>query len=303
MNKWVFNVEAAHVGLRADVFVAQLLTETTRSQIKKWFDAKQVLIEGSPIKPSYNVRFDDELTVFSTDEIIRIDPVNLDLEVVYEDDDVAVVYKPQGMVVHPAVSFKDVTMVNGLKYRFKTLSDINGVLRPGIVHRIDKDTSGLLLVAKTNFAHESLVIQLQNKTVRRVYEAICLNPIIEDSGTISTPVGRDEINRLKMAVTEDGKLAVTHFKVLKRYLKHNYIECVLETGRTHQIRVHMQYIGHPILGDPLYGNKPVYGTSGQYLHAKTLGFVHPRTQEYLEFSHESPSNFQETLFKLETNDL
>lgn len=303
MNKWVFSVEAAQVGLRADVFVAQLLTETTRSQIKKWFDAKQVLIEGSPIKPSYNVRFDDELTVFSTDEIIRIDPVNLDLEVVYEDDDVAVVYKPQGMVVHPAVSFKDVTMVNGLKYRFNALSDINGVLRPGIVHRIDKDTSGLLLVAKTNFAHESLVTQLQNKTVRRVYEAICLNPIVEDSGTISTPVGRDEINRLKMAVTEDGKLAVTHFKVLKRYPKHNYIECVLETGRTHQIRVHMQYIGHPILGDPLYGNKPVYGTSGQYLHAKTLGFIHPRTQAYLEFSHESPSNFQEALFKLETNDL
>lgn len=303
MNKWVFNVEAAHVGLRADVFVAQLLTETTRSQIKKWFDAKQVLIDNEPIKPSYTVRFDDELTVFSTDEVIRIDPVNLNLEIVYEDDDVAVVYKPQGMVVHPAVSFKEVTLVNGLKYQLKSLSDINGTLRPGIVHRIDKDTSGLLLVAKTNFAHESLVTQLQDKTVRRVYEAICLNPIVEDSGTISTPVGRDEINRLKMAVTEDGKLAVTHFKVMKRYKKHAFIECVLETGRTHQIRVHMQYIGHPILGDPLYGHKPIYGTTGQFLHAKTLGFIHPRTGKYLEFTHEAPAIFKETLEKLENDSL
>ncbi|MCU0104854.1 RluA family pseudouridine synthase [Acholeplasma vituli] len=303
MNKWVFNVEAAHVGLRADVFVAQLLTETTRSQIKKWFDAKQVLIEGEPIKPSYAVRFDDELTVFSTDEVIRIDPVNLNLEIVYEDDDVAVVYKPQGMVVHPAVSFKEVTLVNGLKHQIKTLSDINGTLRPGIVHRIDKDTSGLLLVAKTNFAHESLVIQLQDKTVRRVYEAICLNPIVEDSGTITTPVGRDEVNRLKMAVTENGKLAVTHFRVLKRYKRHSFIECVLETGRTHQIRVHMQYIGHPILGDPLYGHKPIYGTTGQFLHAKTLGFIHPRTGEYLEFTHEAPEVFKETLDKLEHDQL
>lgn len=303
MNKWVFNVEAAHVGLRADVFVAQLLTETTRSQIKKWFDAKQVLIDNEPIKPSYAVRFDDELTVFSTDEVIRIDPVNLNLEIVYEDDDVAVVYKPQGMVVHPAVSFKEVTLVNGLKYQLKSLSDINGTLRPGIVHRIDKDTSGLLLVAKTNFAHESLVTQLQDKTVRRVYEAICLNPIVEDSGTISTPVGRDEINRLKMAVTEDGKLAVTHFKVMKRYKKHAFTECVLETGRTHQIRVHMQYIGHPILGDPQYGHKPIYGTTGQFLHAKTLGFIHPRTGEYLEFTHEAPAIFKETLEKLDNDSL
>lgn len=303
MNKWVFSVEESHVGLRADVFVAQLLTDTTRSQIKKLFDAKQVSIEGEPIKASYSVRFDDELTILSSDEVLRIDPVNLNLEIVYEDDDVAVVYKPQGMVVHPAVSFKEVTMVHGLKYQIKQLSDINGTLRPGIVHRIDKDTSGLLLVAKTNFAHESLVTQLQDKTVKRVYEAICLNVIEEDSGTISTPVGRDEINRLKMAVTDDGKQAVTHFKVLKRYKKHNYIECILETGRTHQIRVHMQYIGHPILGDPLYGHKPIYGTTGQFLHAKTLGFVHPRTGKYLEFSHESPEIFKKTLEKLENNDL
>lgn len=303
MNKWVFSVEASQVGLRADVFVAQLLTDTTRSQIKKLFDAKQVFLEGEPIKASYGVRFDDEITVYSSDEVVKIDPVNLNLEIVYEDDDVAVVYKPQGMVVHPAVSFKEVTMVHGLKYRIKTLSDINGTLRPGIVHRIDKDTSGLLLVAKTNFAHESLVSQLQEKTVRRVYEAICLNPFEEDSGTISTPVGRDEINRLKMAVTDDGKLAVTHFKVIKRFKKYNHIECVLETGRTHQIRVHMQYIGHPILGDPLYGNKPVFGETGQFLHAKTLGFIHPRTGNYLEFSHEAPAIFKQTLEKIENNDM
>lgn len=303
MNKWVFSVEASQVGLRADVFVAQLLTDTTRSQIKKLFDAKQVFLEGEPIKASYGVRFDDEITVYSSDEVVKIDPVNLNLEIVYEDDDVAVVYKPQGMVVHPAVSFKEVTMVHGLKYQIKTLSDINGTLRPGIVHRIDKDTSGLLLVAKTNFAHESLVSQLQEKTVRRVYEAICLNPFEEDSGTISTPVGRDEINRLKMAVTDDGKLAVTHFKVIKRFKKYNHIECVLETGRTHQIRVHMQYIGHPILGDPLYGNKPVFGETGQFLHAKTLGFIHPRTGNYLEFSHEAPAIFKQTLEKIENNDM
>lgn len=295
MKKFLFTVTGTEVGKRADVFLTELLTET-RSQIKKIFDKKQVLLDDEPLKASYQVRFDDEITVFIEEaKGISIDPVNLNLEFLYEDDDVAVVYKPQGLVVHPAVSYKEVTLVNGLKYQLDHLSDINGDLRPGIVHRIDKDTSGLLLVAKTNFAHESLVKQLQDKTVRRVYEAICLNPFEEDSATIKTPVGRDEVNRLKMAVTETGKDAVTHFKVIKRMDKYNLIECVLETGRTHQIRVHMQYIGHPILGDPVYGTKPVYGTTGQFLHAKTIGFNHPVTDQYLEFSKEAPEAFQKAL--------
>jgi 23S rRNA pseudouridine1911/1915/1917 synthase len=303
MKKYILNVTEHEIGLRADVFVAKLLDSITRSQIKKVFDKKEVLMDGIPLKPSYLVKFDDEISIsIETDAKIEITPVNLNLEFLYEDDDVAVVYKPQGMVVHPAVSFKDVTLVNGLKFALNHLSDINGDLRPGIVHRIDKDTSGLLLVAKTNRAHESLVLQLQKKTVKRVYEAICQNAFEEDSGTIKTPIGRDEINRLKMAVTEDGKIAVTHFKVVKRHAEYSLVECQLETGRTHQIRVHMQYIGHPILGDPVYGTKPVYGTTGQFLHAKTIGFIHPVTQEYLEFTKEAPEVFKATLDKLGLND-
>ncbi|MDY0209916.1 MAG: RluA family pseudouridine synthase [Acholeplasma sp.] len=299
MKKYILNVTEGDIGLRADVFVSKLLEDITRSQIKKVFDKKDVLIENMPIKPSYLVKFDDEISIsIETDLNLNIDPINLNLEFLYEDEDVAVVYKPQGLVVHPAVSFKDVTLVNGLKYQVKQLSDLNGDLRPGIVHRIDKDTSGLLLVAKTNEAHESLVLQLQKKTVKRVYEAICLHPFEEDTGTIKTPIGRDETNRLKMAVTDDGKLAVTHFSVKKRNQDYSLIECVLETGRTHQIRVHMQYIGHPILGDPVYGKKPIYGNTGQFLHAKTIGFVHPTTNKYLEFTKEAPITFLDTLEKL-----
>lgn len=294
MKKYILTVTESDIGLRADVFLTKLLSET-RSQIKKMFDKQQVLMEG-PIKPSYLVRFDDEITIFLDETTqITIEPIKMDIEVLYEDDDVAVIYKPQGLVVHPAISYKEPTLVHGLKYQMSSLSDINGELRPGIVHRIDKDTSGLLLIAKTNTAHESLVKQLQEKTVTRIYEAICLNAFEEDSGTIQTPIGRDEHNRLKMAVTEEGKQAITHFSVLSTSDKYNHIECRLETGRTHQIRVHMQYIGHPILGDPVYGAKPIYGTSGQYLHAKTIGFIHPITNTYLEFSKEAPQSFKEAL--------
>lgn len=295
MKKYMFTVTEKEIGMRADVFLTELLSET-RSQIKRIFDKKQVFLEEEPVKPSYAVKFDDEFTIFIEEaKGFNIEPVNLNLEFVYEDDDVAVVYKPQGLVVHPAVSYKEVTLVNGLKYQVNHLSDINGDLRPGIVHRIDKDTSGLLLVAKTNEAHEHLVKQLQEKTVKRVYEAICLNEFEENTGSIQTPVGRDEVNRLRMAVTDSGKDAVTYFKVLKRHEKHNLVECTLETGRTHQIRVHMQYIGHPVLGDPIYGPRPIYGKTGQYLHAKTIGFIHPRTLEYLEFTKEAPESFLQAL--------
>lgn len=213
----------------------------------------------------------------------------------YEDHDVIVVNKPRGMVVHPAPGHLSGTLVNGILAHCKDLSGINGVMRPGIVHRIDKDTSGLLMIAKNDVAHESLVEQLVNKTVTRKYQAIVHGIIPHDYGTIEAPIGRDKNDRQKMAVVDNGKHAVTHFRVIERYKDYTHVECVLETGRTHQIRVHMKYIGYPLAGDPKYGPRKTLENDGQVLHAGILGFIHPRTKEYLEFEAPLPDDFKQIL--------
>lgn len=237
---------------------------------------------------------------------LTIEAENIPLDIVYEDDDVLVVNKPRGMVVHPAVGNLDGTMVNAIMYHCgDRLSSINGVVRPGIVHRIDKDTSGLLMVAKNDKAHMSLSKQLYHHTITRKYLALVQDNIKQDSGTVDLPIGRDPKNRLKKAVNGSGaKNAVTHFKVLERFGEYTLIECQLETGRTHQIRVHMAYIKHPLVGDPLYGSKKqIFDVDGQLLHAETLGFIHPTTGEYMEFQVDMPKEFQNVIDHLrEGND-
>lgn len=300
MKKIVFNIAEQEVGLRLDVVITNYFDNKSRSQIKKIFDKGEVFVDGLQVKASHQTKFDEEITVNLADEIkYDLEPLDLSIEVIYEDGDVAVINKPQGMIVHPSMSFKEITLINGLKFLFGDhLSSNNGELRPGIVHRIDKDTSGLLMIAKNDFAHDSLVKQLKEKTTKRVYEAICYGEFKEASGTINAPIGRDEKNRLKMAVVDIGKDAVTHFTILERFSEFTFVECVLETGRTHQIRVHMDYINHPLVGDITYGRKKPIGDAGQFLHAKMIGFIHPRTNEYMSFEVSRPKAFDVLLNKL-----
>ena len=274
-------------------------TDLSRNRIQELIEQNNILVNEKEVKANYKVKINDLISIsIPEEEAYDIKPVNLNLDIVYEDSDVCVVNKPQGLIVHPTLTTKEVTLVNGLMYQIKDLSGINGVNRPGIVHRIDKDTSGLLMVAKNDFAHNSLVNQLMNKTTNRLYVALVYGNIENNLGRINAPIGRDKTDRKKMAVVEDGKPAVTNFKVLERFDGYTLVECKLETGRTHQIRVHMKYIGHPLVGDPLYGPKHVIGDSGQFLHAKLIGFNHPRTDKYLEFEVEMPDNFKEILEKL-----
>jgi len=274
-------------------------TELSRNRIQELIDSKNILVNDKETKANYKVKINDLISIMiPEEEAYDLEPVNLNLEIVYEDSDVCVVNKPQGLIVHPTLTTKEVTLVNGLMYQIKDLSGINGVNRPGIVHRIDKDTSGLLMVAKNDMAHNSLVNQLMNKTTNRLYVALVYGNIENNLGRINAPIGRDKNDRKKMTVVEDGKSAVTNFKVLERFDGYTLVECKLETGRTHQIRVHMKYIGHPLVGDPLYGPKHVIGDTGQFLHAKLIGFNHPRTNEYLEFEVDMPDNFKEILEKL-----
>ena len=274
-------------------------TDLSRTRIQELIESKNITVNENPTKANYKVKLNDLIIILvPEDEAYDIEPVNMNLDIVYEDSDVLVVNKPQGLIVHPTLSTKEKTLVNGLMYQVKDLSGINGVNRPGIVHRIDKDTSGLLMVAKNDYSHNSLVEQLKNKTTKRLYIALVYGVINENKGRINAPIGRDKTDRKKMAVVEDGKEAVTNFTVLERFDGYTLIECKLETGRTHQIRVHMKYIGHPLVGDPLYGPKKVIGNTGQFLHAKLIGFNHPRTNEYLEFTTDIPDNFKEILEKL-----
>lgn len=274
-------------------------TDLSRTRIQELIDSENILVNDNKTKSNYKVKENDLITIMiPEEEAYDIEPVNMNLEIVYEDSDVCVVNKPQGLIVHPTLTTKEKTLVNGLMYQIKDLSGINGINRPGIVHRIDKDTSGLLMVAKNDFAHNSLVTQLMNKTTNRLYIALVYGVIENNLGRINAPIGRDKLDRKKMAVVEDGKEAVTNFRVLERFDGYTLIECKLETGRTHQIRVHMKYIGHPLVGDPLYGPKKVIGNTGQFLHAKLIGFNHPRTNEYLEFERDIPDNFKEILEKL-----
>lgn len=287
---------------RIDKQLGHHFKQFSRSQIQRWIEDGHVKVNDQPVKPKYKLAVGDVVTI-EPEKPKKIDlvPENIPLDIVYEDDDVIVVNKPQGMVVHPAPGHPDHTLVNALLYH-SPLSTINGEFRPGIVHRIDKDTSGLLMVAKNDMAHRSLAAQLKAKTNEREYVALVHGVIKEDQGTIDAPLGRSPKDRKKQAVVADGRHAVTHFKVLKRYQHYTLVSCRLETGRTHQIRVHMKYIGHPLAGDPFYGPRKTLPGNGQYLHARLLGFKHPRTGKQLTFTAPLPSYFQKMLDKLDKID-
>ncbi len=293
-------VENLEEELRIDKYIAANYDEVSRSELRYYFDEEKIFVNKKLIKPSFKVNNGDIIEILERDnQIIDLEKENIPLEVIYEDDDVIVVNKPSGMVVHPAPGHYHSTLVNALLYHCNSLSNVGGDSRAGIVHRIDKDTSGLLVACKNNKAHRNLAEQFKNKeTTTRKYYAIVVGNIAHNLGKINAPIGRDPNNRQKQAVVEDGKDAVTHFKVLERFKNFTLIECKLETGRTHQIRVHMAYIGHPVLNDPLYGIKKQTTPYGQYLHAKTLGFVHPVTNQYMEFDSELPNEFLEELNKL-----
>ena len=284
---------------RIDKVLTSLEPEITRSRLKNLINDGHVTVNGQAVKPKYKVQAGDKISLVKSEpQSLELTPENIPLDIVYEDDDVIVVNKPQGMVVHPAPGHPNHTLVNALLYH-SPLSTINGTFRPGIVHRIDKDTSGLLMVAKNDLAHQSLAEQLRNKTNKREYLALVYGQIKEDEGTIDAPLGRNPQDRKKQAVVKGGRHAVTHFKVMKRYDNFTLVKCILETGRTHQIRVHMKYIGHPLVGDPLYGPRKVIGKDGQFLHAALLGFKHPRTGKELVFEAPLPENFQKMLDKLD----
>ena len=282
--------------IRLDNFLAEVL-EVSRSQITKMIKAKEVLVNDKLVKPGFMLKEDDVITVNHVEDD-GVKPEKMDLDIVYEDEDVIVVNKANGVVVHPGAGNHSGTLVNGLLYHTK-LSDINGEVRPGIVHRIGAYTTGLLMIAKNNKAHEILAEELALKKTYRKYVALVWGVIESDTGEIDAPIGRSKNDRKKMAIRADGKEAVTHFKVLKRYEKVTLVELKLETGRTHQIRVHMNYIGHPVVNDPVYGNRKLFDDTGQCLHAKELGFVHPTTGEYMQFDSELPECFTNILKNFE----
>ncbi|CAJ1176424.1 Ribosomal large subunit pseudouridine synthase D [Companilactobacillus paralimentarius] len=283
---------------RLDAFLNDQIADLTRSQLQKFIKDGNVLVNNQPVsKNGSKLTAGDKILVnVPEEEPIKAVPENIPIEVVYEDDDVIVVNKPQGMVVHPAAGHPDKTLVNAILYHCQINDD--DVIRPGIVHRIDKDTSGLLMIAKNNLAKQSLMKQLKEKSNLREYLAIVHGNFKEKTGKINAPLGRSKVDRKKQAVVEDGRNAVTHFTVLEQFENYSLLKLKLETGRTHQIRVHMQYIGHPVAGDPLYGPKNTLPGKGQFLHAETLGFVHPRTNKWMEFSIEPPKIFLDTLAQL-----
>lgn len=281
---------------RIDSYLPQVL-DVSRSKVSKMIKNEEILVNGKKTKNSYILKENDLVEVGEIkEEIMQALPEKMDLDIIYEDDDVIVVNKPNGMVVHPAVGNKSKTLVNGLLYHSKNLSTINGEFRPGIVHRIDAYTTGLLMVAKNDKAHKILAKELEEKKTTRKYIALVWGIINTDTGTIDAPIGRDINDRKKMAVTDiNSKDAITHFKVIERYSNATLIELKLETGRTHQIRVHMNYIGYPVVNDPVYGRRKLIDNTGQCLHAKTLGFIHPTIHEYMEFDSPLPSCFENIL--------
>ena len=281
---------------RIDSYLPQVL-DVSRSKVSKMIKNEEILVNGKKTKNSYILKENDLVEVGEIkEEIMQALPEKMDLDIIYEDDDVIVVNKPNGMVVHPAVGNKSKTLVNGLLYHSKNLSTINGEFRPGIVHRIDAYTTGLLMVAKNDKAHKILAKELEEKRTTRKYIALVWGIINTDTGTIDAPIGRDINDRKKMAVTDiNSKDAITHFKVIERYSNATLIELKLETGRTHQIRVHMNYIGYPVVNDPVYGRRKLIDNTGQCLHAKTLGFIHPTTHEYMEFDSPLPPCFENIL--------
>jgi len=281
---------------RIDSYLIDIL-QLTRSKIQKMIENGNILVNGKTVKNNYVVKINDVITTSEYKEDIDVNAEEIPLDIYYEDEDLLVINKPSGMVVHPANGHCSGTLVNAL-LAHNSLSSGSESFRPGIVHRIDKDTSGLLLVAKNDETHNYLADQIKNKKVTRKYVALVHGEIMNTTGTIDAPIGRSNVDRKKMAVTdENAKDAITHFKVLERYEDATLIECILDTGRTHQIRVHMSYIGYPIVNDPVYGRKKTINDYGQMLHAKTIGFIHPKTNEYLEFNAPVPKEFEEILNK------
>ncbi len=288
-------------GTRLDKWAASLDLELTRCAVQGLIASGHVTVNGKAVPKNYRPKAGEQICIeVPPPEEIEIVPQDIPLDIVYEDDDLLVVNKPKGMVVHPAAGNYDETLVNALMFHCKgSLSGINGVIRPGIVHRIDKNTSGLLIVAKNDFAHQGLAEQIKAHSFTREYEAIAVGHFKDTEGTINAPIGRHPVDRKKMCVTErNSKEAVTHYTVLTQFANTAHLRLKLETGRTHQIRVHLSYIGHPIYGDDVYG-KAVKGTQGQCLHARKIGFIHPRTGEYLEFERDAPAYFQKLLEKFQ----
>lgn len=284
---------------RLDKYVTEKIKDLSRTRVKELIESQHVLVNNKPVKASYPVKENDQIQVeVPPVQPLAVKPEKIPLDIIYEDKDVIVVNKPQGMVVHPAAGHPDHTLVNALLYHTRNLAASPEGFRPGIVHRIDKDTSGLLMIAKTQLARRSLEKQLAQKSNKRVYLAIVHGNFKEKRGVIDAPIGRDPHNRKKMGIVRSGKAAVTHFQVLRQFSNYSLITCRLETGRTHQIRVHMAYIGHPVAGDPLYGPRKTLKGHGQFLHAAVLGFKHPRTGKWLEFKVDPPEIFQKQLKKL-----
>lgn len=301
MKNLILSVRDDDELIRIDAYISQSIEDKSRSYIQKLIKDGAVLVNGKEIKANYVVRINDEISVSIPDDVIPDIPAeNIDLDIVYEDKDIVIVNKAKDMVVHPAPGHYSGTLVNAIMYHCKDkLSGINGILRPGIVHRIDKDTTGLLVICKNDMAHESLALQFKEHSITRAYRAIVHGTFKDDEGIINKAIARSKNDRKKMAIDALGKEAITHYKVLKRFQKYTYIECNLETGRTHQIRVHMASIGHPLLGDEIYGGLDAkMKLQGQCLHAISLGFVHPGTKEYIEFTSELPEYFDKILKKL-----
>ncbi len=293
-------IQDKNIGIRLDKFLATVLSDLSRTRLQQMIRNGHVLVNGNCEKSSYLLQQEDVLTIeIEEDKQLDIQAEDLPIDIVYEDADVIVINKPSGMIVHPSAGIYQGTLVNALMFHCKDLSGINGVIRPGIVHRIDKDTSGLLMVAKNDNAHLQLSKQLKEHSVERKYLAIVHGVICHDYGKIDAPIGRDQKDRQKMAVTDvNSKNACTNFRVIKRFKDATLVECHLETGRTHQIRVHMQFIGHPVYGDPKYGRRKDDCSFGQYLHAKTLGFIHPKTNKKMVFDSKLPDEFQQLLDQL-----
>ena len=299
MDKLFFKITNENdIGLRIDKYLSANIEGKSRSFIQGLIDSDSVIVNEKKIKSNYKLKDKDIVEVVMPEPVeLDVKPEKLDLNIIYEDKDIIVLNKPQGVVVHPAPGNYSGTLVNGLLYHCDDLSGINGVIRPGIVHRIDKDTSGVLVIAKNDEAHNALAEQFKEHSIKREYYALVEGKFNNLEGTIDKPLGRNKKDRLKMAIVEDGKRAVTHYKVLEQYNNNtSLIKCILETGRTHQIRVHMASIGHPLVGDPLYGSKKQkFKLNGQVLHAKTLGFIHPTSKEYVEFDSELPKYYLDLL--------
>lgn len=294
MKKYKFIIDEENTAVRLDLFLLQEFSSVSRTKLQKAIKSGEVLVNDTKVKTGYMLKEEDVVIYIQNEDIVEeysIEPVNLNLDIIYEDDDLLVVNKPKNLVVHPAATFKGITLVHGLLYHANKLSNINGNNRPGIVHRLDKNTTGLMVVAKNDFVHEQLSKDFSERKTIKKYYALSVGTFENVTGTIDMPIKRDENNRLLMTVAEDGKESITEFRVIEKYLNHCLLDINLKTGRTHQIRVHLKAIGHPVLGDDIYGTKKVFGTEGQFLHAYYLKFYHPIKKEQMEFELPLPNYF------------